>query len=399
VTAVMEDQAGWFTEDGDTAYLGKVLRHQPMELSLDDRVPALLVFFIWLRAAIVGWIVGGLGAYVLSRKISGDNADAVYGTSASGVTIGEVFVYVALPGMIAFFLVFFLAKLNQAVGEWRVLLASRSQCADSVYSMIAGVIAQRQIPLEVKARRMLTGTGKTKRTWANRLIIQEGTYTAYVTVFSYGTSLYLSWSMWRRRSGWALFKRMFGDMFGANIVKVMLRMDRPRAMREAVHSACREGLKVAVTNTVVPVEFGFANGLPPIADLGAPAVRNSPSTTKSAATKKSSASAKSAAARRAAVPPAPSIPAAPPIPQAVPVQSAPPIPAPISAPVAEPFAAVVDVVPEPVSEPVLEPVLEYVPEAVPETVPETIPGSAEQSAVESVPSPFETAGSDGAAAW
>jgi hypothetical protein len=73
--------------------------------------------------------------------------------------------------------------------------------------------------------------------------------------------------MWRRRSGATLAKRFladfFGSMFGlADLLRVMLRTDRPRAMREAVHSACREGLKVAVMQTVVPVEYGFAQGLP-----------------------------------------------------------------------------------------------------------------------------------------
>jgi hypothetical protein len=49
--------------------------------------------------------------------------------------------------------------------------------------------------------------------------------------------------MWRRRSGGQLIKRALVDrVTAANLVTVMLRTDRARAVREAVHLACREAV-------------------------------------------------------------------------------------------------------------------------------------------------------------
>jgi hypothetical protein len=46
--------------------------------------------------------------------------------------------------------------------------------------------------------------------------------------------------------------------------RIMMRTEGVRAMREAVHAACREGLATAVDQVVVPVTYGFPQGLPPV---------------------------------------------------------------------------------------------------------------------------------------
>jgi hypothetical protein len=90
-------------------------------------------------------------------------------------------------------------------------------------------------------------------------------------VFEYGSSLYLGWMMWRTRRGGSLVVRFVADVVGGlfghtDPVKLMLRTERPRAMREAVHSVCREGLHVAVEGLSVPENYGFPSGLPPVED-------------------------------------------------------------------------------------------------------------------------------------
>jgi len=243
--------ATWYTEDGDAAYLGTQLHHRDMELRLYDKAPFGMVLFMWLRSAFLSILAAGFGALV-------------------GIVTGggsQITVYAAVAGVGVFVLVFFFSKYNQPIAEWRVLLTARSHCADWVYSKIKGVIDERHLPMRVKARRMVNDTQT--MTFTSRLIITDGAYTVFVSVFPYGSSLYLGWSMWRRRSGWSLFKRFTADavasLFGvSSLLHVMLRADRPRAMREAVHSACREGLKVAVSQIAVPVGYGFAEGLPKV---------------------------------------------------------------------------------------------------------------------------------------
>lgn len=78
-----------------------------------------------------------------------------------------------------------------------------------------------------------------------------------MTVFGYGTSLYLGWMMWRSRRGATLVGRFIVDLLigitgRQDPVELMLRTERPRAMREAIHAVCREGLHVAVEGAPTP---------------------------------------------------------------------------------------------------------------------------------------------------
>jgi hypothetical protein len=53
--------------------------------------------------------------------------------------------------------------------------------------------------------------------------------------------------MWRRRSGAQLIKRALVDRVTATgLVTAMLRTDRARAVREAIHLACREAVYAPV---------------------------------------------------------------------------------------------------------------------------------------------------------
>jgi hypothetical protein len=167
---------------------------------------------------------------------------------------------------IVFVVAFLLIKLPEPMGEWRILLTDRADSADSVYSQIAGTLSRRAMPIRVFFRRINNGFG---RGASNRLVLREGHYTAYVSVFAYGTSLYLGWTMWRSRYSIALLLQFFVDSLDGltnrgDAERKMMQTERPRAMREAVHAVCREGLVVAIEARMVPTEFGFPQGMPPV---------------------------------------------------------------------------------------------------------------------------------------
>lgn len=248
---------GWRGGDGNAAYLDKTLRHGVMELSLDDRIGWKVILHLWLRALVAFVLIllpflllGGLPAF-------GGSVDALMTGSAAGFVV--------------FWLVLLLPKYPEPVSEWRVLLDDRTDLADSVYSKIVGTLARRRIPVAVVKCRIRTGLGPEQV--SSRLLLREDSYVAYVSVFGYGTSLCLGWMMWRSRRGFELIKQFVVDLVAAVLGRddpelLMLRTERPRAMREAVHAACREGLVVAIDRTEVPVSFGFPHGLPRIEDRG-----------------------------------------------------------------------------------------------------------------------------------
>jgi hypothetical protein len=214
--------------DTDAVYLQKTLRHEPMELALDDSVSlrtlGIMLVRSWLAGAIVFIVLGIFGGI-----------EAAHGG-------GSTLLFVAVIGSIVVFWVVLLAsKVTEPIGEWRALLADRAGYSESYYRMITVVLERRELPITPRLRsiKLTTRGGPVKHT----IVLSENEYQAYVTVFPYGTSLYVGWQMWRRRSGAQLIRRALIDrVTAANLVTAMLRTDRARAVREAVHLACREAL-------------------------------------------------------------------------------------------------------------------------------------------------------------
>lgn len=245
--------------DVDTVYLQQTLRHEPMELGLDDSVSLrtlgiLLVraYLTSLLAFIVFFIVFGLAA------ISSHNAYLL-----------------SLPfiaGLVTFLVVLLGSKVTEPIGEWRTLLPNRAGQAESYYRVIAAVLRRRDLPIIPQLRRVqLNAPGRPVK---HAMVLSDDAYQTYVTVFAYGTSLYVGWQMWRRRSGGQLIRRALVDrVTAANLVTSMLRTDRARAVREAVHLACREAVYAAADENL----WSLAQQLPlPQVELEATLVQPQP---------------------------------------------------------------------------------------------------------------------------
>jgi hypothetical protein len=215
--------------DADSVYLQKTLRHEPMELGLDDSVSprtlALLGARAWLAWLVVIVPLGFIGAAKASN--------------GGGLTLLSLAILISI---VVFWVVLLRSKVTEPIGEWRTLLADRAGQSESYYRMINAVLHRRQLPISALRLRSIQLNTK-DRPVKHTIELSEQEYHTYVTVFPYGTSLYVGWQMWRRRSGAQLVKRALVDLVkGANLVTVMLRTDRARAVREAVHLACREAV-------------------------------------------------------------------------------------------------------------------------------------------------------------
>ncbi|MGP4003124.1 hypothetical protein [Streptomyces sp. 8N706] len=266
---------GWRGGDGNAAYLDKTLRHGDIELALGESISWKIIFQLWLRAFIASVLVAVIPLLIGTLSlISAAGQSSYYGGSddSSG---GGWLVFGFIASGVVFWLVLLMSRMPEPIAAWRVLLADREDRAASVYSQIRGSLRARRSPLRVQERRMRTGPAGAADV-SNRLVLSDGPYTAYVSVFRYGTSLYLGWMMWRSRRGATLMAQFLGDLIrgvtGHNAPEEqMMRADRPQAMREAVHLACREGLVVAIEGIDVPDAYGFPQGLPPIEDVVVPA--------------------------------------------------------------------------------------------------------------------------------
>jgi hypothetical protein len=233
--------------DGDAAYLEKTLRHAPTDLLLDASADRELVRATWSRLVKV-FLGINLVATVLSFANDGDGF------------VGGFFLSIIV--CTAYWLVFLSREKSDAISEWCTLLAGRAKAADSVYSHIVGALRDRQLPIQHRiVRRTLTEFGAR----GNRLVLVQDTYFVYVTVFSYGTSLYLGWTMWRVRKGRDLVRQYdHAQRHGHDPIRAILHLEQLKAMREAVHAVCREALHLAVKEIHVAESYGFPDGMPPI---------------------------------------------------------------------------------------------------------------------------------------
>jgi hypothetical protein len=218
--------------DADAVYLKETLRHEPMELALDDSVSLRTLFIMVLRAylawGIVFIVLGIFGIVML--KDSNDPTLLIVAFVAS---------------IVVFWVVLLGSKVTEPIGEWRTLLADRAGQSETYYRTITAVLQRRELPISPRLRRIELSTQG--RPVKHTIVLSENEYQAYVTVFPYGTSLYVGWQMWRRRSGGQLIKRALVDrVTAAGLVTAMLRTDRARAVREAVHLACREAVYAPV---------------------------------------------------------------------------------------------------------------------------------------------------------
>ncbi|MEU0632855.1 hypothetical protein [Streptomyces sp. NPDC005989] len=208
-------------------------------------------------AALGVWII----AFLLNLATA-DSAGMLSGVSDFFAAVGGAFGWAFL----AFWVVFLSQGKDEPISEWKSLIEDRGDAAELAYAAIQGSLNRRRIPLGSSPERVRSDLGP--EIVSHRLVIGYGPYIAYVTVFAYGTSLYLGWTMWRRRTGISyvatFWKDLLGGMLGrTGTVNQMLRTEGARAMREAVHSAVREGVEAVATSLDRPAATTFGAAPPP----------------------------------------------------------------------------------------------------------------------------------------
>ncbi|MGK5549731.1 hypothetical protein ACSNOH_34165, partial [Streptomyces sp. URMC 127] len=250
--------AGWAASGAtgpNGSYRNQTLKYQPIELGFDESVTLRTVLGHWATAACTAfavWLFFGLFG-LLTSDFDFEEAGGAFSTGG-------------ILSVIVFWFIFLFSGSTEPISEWRTLLEDKAEASSSAYAAIYGALSQRRIPVTAVPSRIRSDVFQPEVV-SNRLVVSSGRYVTYVSVFAYGTSLYLGWTMWRIRPGWHIVGTYFKDLIGSfrgrtGDVNQMLRTERPRAMREAVHSAVREGVEIAVQGIEVPIASTFGQDLP-----------------------------------------------------------------------------------------------------------------------------------------
>jgi hypothetical protein len=155
-----------------------------------------------------------------------------------------------------------LSHVVEPFGEWSTLLPDRALSAPAVYSSIQSTIRRSQLPAQVTAVRAVQDCGAFSVV-ANRLVVVDEPFTINVFVYPYGTSLYMGWTMYRRRSGPAILQAALVEF--ERSLRSRLEPERADsvevagALRDAVHAACLDGCMEAARNIAAPVDQHVAS--------------------------------------------------------------------------------------------------------------------------------------------
>ncbi len=215
----------------------------PVDHAFNERVTPEMLFKFWLRT-----VAGTFLIWIPLLIVTGILA---------ALGLYQIFLLALFAGPVIYLVLLLTITTNDPISESKSLIPDSADAAEGSFAAIGWSLRSRRVPVIAQPKLMrsdiiLPGS------LTNRLEIRDGNYYAYVNVFGYGTSLYVGWSMWRRRPGRTLIFTFWRDLFAnavnrADLMRQMLRTEKARAMREALDIATREGIEAAIEGTELTV--------------------------------------------------------------------------------------------------------------------------------------------------
>jgi hypothetical protein len=225
----------------NSTYVGqRLLYDKPPEASFD---PIYNTAILWqmFRQWVLYWLVWFLGAFL------GTIFFAFVGLAAGFRTAITLWVIVAALCSFIAACLFWLAPLPALLSEWKFAVDGKGAATAATFGHIIWALQRRRTPLKSLQVRRLRLAGEGGRDY---LELRQGIFTGYVACFAYGEDLYVGWTLWVRVSPLRYVLMFIARIWQSLIqrgtdIYVTLRYDSARAMREAMHSAAREGIDVA----------------------------------------------------------------------------------------------------------------------------------------------------------
>ncbi len=223
-------------------YLGHRLTYREVESQLDDEVgmkELLQVLVIPVLVALIVFLLFFSIGVVQAVQSLGESAFGMTEESSGGggwIFFGFLLALVAFAGLLR------AMRADVGISEWSFLVEDQAGAARTAYEHIVDVLKRRQIPADTSTHQAQGARDVT----GHFLVISSGADAGFVAVYPYGTGLYLGWMLWRPQNGWDVVATFLRQIFAPRA-----RMDRlltaspTRALREAVHSATREGVDIA----------------------------------------------------------------------------------------------------------------------------------------------------------
>jgi hypothetical protein len=152
------------------------------------------------------------------------------------------------------FLVWSLRRRKIGIASWQVVIDDRSGAAGTAVDM-----------LRAELRRRLQGVAVTQSEQRRRgryaVRVRYRTFSSYVSVFPFGSDLFVGWAMLEEPTFWNVLGGWLGDVFrGSGWFRRELRSYQPKALRDCIHNATREAVGAAAASQPLPMPSPTADG-------------------------------------------------------------------------------------------------------------------------------------------
>lgn len=202
----------------------------------------------FLLASTAGFLVACcLGCVTFSGNAGVEEAFDTSGSTAFGSGFYTFFAILGLSYIAWIVSLFF--RIREPIAEYSLLVEGRATAAPNAYGFVLRAAQARSTPFPLYPVRL-----------AGQYMLRLGDdrLQSLVVVQTYGTDLFVGWTMWRSRSTivvvWHIVRDLFRVFAGGTAYRSALQNTHARALREITHSLTRLGIQAAVLNVTAPPE-------------------------------------------------------------------------------------------------------------------------------------------------
>ena len=221
-------------------------------------------------AAVSAWVIGSVALFLvfglagIYQQIS-YSAGSFYGEGSGTSPVFVVWVLLSNVWSLGLACLFWLRKLPVQMTEWMLTVDGQAGSARPALDHMYAIIAARQTPVRSLRVIQVNRSGRGVRDY---LQVDDQLFTGFVSSFGYGADLFIGWTFWLNLSPgrwlWLHFLRLVKGN-GQGIYGSLV-YDEPKALREVLHSAVRQGVDMA-TGEVRPAGQGAIGFTVPITNV------------------------------------------------------------------------------------------------------------------------------------
>jgi hypothetical protein len=241
----------------NSTYIGQRLLYEKVPEATFDPLTNTRFLLHLGKQALMFFVIYLLGA-ILSVTLF-----ALLGIAGMGTAVVGIWATCAWVFFLVLVCAFLFLPVTALLSEWKFLVDDKGAAGPVAFDHISYVLRRRQTPLEsVQVRRLRLPGGETR----DYLELRRGIFTGFISCFPQGADLYVGWTFWLSLPPWRWFVMALARIW-QNVTQrgtdlyLTLRYESAKAMREAMHSAAREGLDVAA-GQISPQGQGITSTIP-----------------------------------------------------------------------------------------------------------------------------------------